>query len=99
MIGACSTESTLIAVLSNKNGYGSKLILPTHANHMFSHTQTLTRTTAAIINFQLPPNSAIRSAARSARLNSADSSTLTLRVDVLRKDPILERHRSSVYVN
>src|SRR4029453_4493702 len=82
MIGACSTESILIPVLSSRNGYGSKAILPSHANQMFIHTQTLTKNTAAIMNFQLPPNSAMRSAARSERVSCAASSTLPLRAPV-----------------
>src|SRR5215831_11960869 len=68
-------------------------ILPIHANVMFIHTQTLTRTTAAIINFQLPPNSAMRSAARSARVSCAASSTLTLRVAECRKSSSVWRNR------
>ena len=45
-----------------------------------------------MMNFQLPPNSAIKSAARSAKVNWAASSTFTLRV-------ALRRNSSSVFRN
>src|SRR4029453_710943 len=63
------------------------------SSHVFISTHALKKSTAAKMNSQLPPNSAIMSAARSASVSCAASSTLTLRVELWRKSSSVCRSR------
>ena len=90
-MGACNAKIMLSTRLSRMKGYLSNDFC--ESSTVFITTHTIRNPIAVKMNFQLPPNSAITSAARSASVSCAASSTLTLRVAVWRKSSSVCRNR------